>query len=184
MVRSSNVCRSLERVRGGHMEAYHTLKSTLCFSHRPVSGHLIRSFIRSAMAQQGRWDCPPLQYVVIDDRSLLEEIPTFHTSAQRVADAPVAILICSEAYGAAKRDEWFRACAAVSEHLLIAVQSHGLGAVRLCIHPLEERISGMQRLLGLPESIIPISLIPLGYPAEQCGISRRFDPSRVHYNHW
>jgi nitroreductase len=39
-------------------------------------------------------------------------------------------------------------------------------------------------LLGLPKDIIPLSLIPVGYPAEEKPAVDRYDESRVHFNRW
>jgi nitroreductase len=67
---------------------------------------------------------------------------------------------------------------------LIAAHAKGLEAVWLGVYPLKERITGMRRLLAIPDRILPLSLVAIGYPAE--GISReiRFQPSRVHTNRW
>jgi len=67
---------------------------------------------------------------------------------------------------------------------LIAAHAKGLGAVWLGVYSLKERITGMRRLLAIPDRILPLSLVAIGYPPE--GICReiRFQPSRVHTNRW
>jgi nitroreductase len=67
---------------------------------------------------------------------------------------------------------------------LIAVNAKGLGAVWLGIYPREERISGMKKLLNIPENVMPFSLISIGYPAEEKTPANRYDISRVHNNKW
>lgn len=167
------------------MDTMHALKSTLRFSSRAIPANVVREIIRSAMISSHRSDAVAFQFVVIDDRSILDDIPNFHSSAQMVLDAPIAILICGEHADELGKDAWFRECLAISEHLLIAVQAHGLGALRLSIYPVDERIDGMQSLLGLPRTIIPVSLIPIGYPLDDEGYSsRRYNGTKVHYNHW
>ena len=42
----------------------------------------------------------------------------------------------------------------------------------------------MTRVMRLPEGVIPVALVALGYPAETPAQVDRFDPQRVHYNHW
>ncbi len=42
----------------------------------------------------------------------------------------------------------------------------GLGAIWLGVYPLEGRILGGKRLLKLPEHVIPLAILPIGYPAE------------------
>ena len=39
----------------------------------------------------------------------------------------------------------------------------GLGAIWLGVYPLEGRILGVKRL---PEHVIPLAILPIGYPAE------------------
>ncbi|MFH0914536.1 MAG: nitroreductase family protein, partial [Chloroflexota bacterium] len=60
----------------------------------------------------------------------------------------------------------------------------GLGAVWLGVYPQEERVKGIQKLLGLPEHIVPLAIVCLGYPAETKPRANRYEVSRVHYNHW
>lgn len=75
-------------------------------------------------------------------------------------------------------------CSAATENILIAVAEKGLGAVWLGIYPEQDRVEGIQRLLHLPEEVIPLALIPIGYPAEEKAPAKRFNQSRVHYNVW
>jgi hypothetical protein len=42
----------------------------------------------------------------------------------------------------------------------------------------------MRALLDLPAQVVPFSLIPLGFPAEEKKAGDRFDASRVHENRW
>ena len=53
-----------------------------------------------------------------------------------------------------------------------------------CGHPVEERETGMRKLLGIPDNVIPFSLIALGHPAEQKGRDDRYQASRVRRNGW
>jgi nitroreductase len=42
----------------------------------------------------------------------------------------------------------------------------------------------MRRLLELPDHVIPLALIPIGYPAQKPAREDRFREERVHYNRW
>jgi nitroreductase len=59
-----------------------------------------------------------------------------------------------------------------------------LGAVWIGIYPREERIKGIKNLLSLPEDILPVSLVAIGYPAEKKEAENRYKPERVHHNRW
>lgn len=47
---------------------------------------------------------------------------------------------------------------------------------------MEERVNGLKILLELPNYIMPLALLVIGYPAEQLLVEDRYDVSRVHYN--
>ena len=74
--------------------------------------------------------------------------------------------------------------AVAAENILIAAHALGLGAVWTAIYPYPERIPAVQNLLNLPPQVIPLTIIPMGYPAEKKMRENRFDASRVHYNGW
>jgi len=61
----------------------------------------------------------------------------------------------------------------------------GLGAVWVGVYPLEERVAGLKQVLGLPEQVVPLCVVPIGYPANRPEPpERRYDESRLHHNHW
>jgi nitroreductase len=76
---------------------------------------------------------------------------------------------------------WVLDGAAASENILIAANALGLGAVWTVIYPFQDRIPKVQKLLNLPEQIIPLCIIPIGYPAER-ETPNPYDASRVHTN--
>ena len=41
-------------------------------------------------------------------------------------------------------------------------------------------MAGMKKLLGLPDHIVPLTIIPLGYPAEKKPGEDRFKPAKIH----
>ena len=75
-------------------------------------------------------------------------------------------------------------CAAATENILIAAHTLGLGGVWLGVHPNEDRISGIRKLFKLPEEIIPVNVISIGYPAETKEPRTRYNAEYVHCNRW
>jgi len=45
-------------------------------------------------------------------------------------------------------------------------------------------VANMKRLLKLPEHIVPIALVSVGYPAEQKPQPERYQADRVHHDRW
>ncbi|GAG53365.1 unnamed protein product, partial [marine sediment metagenome] len=75
-------------------------------------------------------------------------------------------------------------CSAATQNILLAAHASGLGAVWIGVYPAEPLVTATKKLLNLPEHIIPISLISIGYPAEQKPRQDRYRADRVHYNQW
>lgn len=126
----------------------------------------------------------PWQFVVINDPAILDKIRSVHSYAEMLKEAPVAILVCGDLQLARMKGFWVQDCSAATQNILIAVQAKGLGAVWLGVYPAEERVKGIQKLLSLPEHVVPFALVPVGYPAETKPPSNRYDTARIHYNKW
>jgi nitroreductase len=60
----------------------------------------------------------------------------------------------------------------------------GLGACWLGVHPREERIAAVRGLFNLPEGILPVAGISLGWPAEDKEPRTRFNAALVHFEQW
>jgi nitroreductase len=146
------------------MEAILTRRSIRRYTSKRVPGELTTELLRAAMSAPSASNEQPWHFVVIDDRTILDEIPRFHPYSDMLPEAPMAILVCVE--------------------LIPAAHAKGLGAVWLGIYPREERIEGMRKLTNLPNHIIPLALIALGYPAEKIPREDRYQPLRIHSNKW
>ena len=75
-------------------------------------------------------------------------------------------------------------CSAAIENALLAVHMLGLGGVWLGVHPREERMKHVVSMFKLPENIIPVSILALGYPSEKKAPRSRYKEENVHYNKW
>lgn len=166
------------------LEAIMTRRSIRRFADkRPTEGE-IRSLLEAAMQAPSARNHQPWYFVVIDDRGLLDAVSGFHPYAAMLDHAPLAVLVCGDtgrvdSFGYVVQD-----CSAAAENLLLAAHALSLGAVWLGIYPRAERMAGMRRLLRLPDSIVPLALIALGYPAESKEKAMRFKPERVFRNGW
>ncbi|MFQ6079043.1 MAG: nitroreductase family protein [Thermodesulfobacteriota bacterium] len=166
------------------MDAILSRRSIRKYTAQPVSDHLIKELLEAAMSAPSAGNEQPWHFVVITDRQILDEIPTCHPYSQMIREASVAILVCCDLQLDTHDGLWVQDCAAATENLLIAVQAQGLGAVWLGVYPREQRITGLRKLLGIPEHVVPFSLISLGYPAEQKPRANRYDNSKIHDNSW
>ncbi len=167
------------------LEALHTRRSVRKYlQDSPVSEELIQQVIAAtAMAPSAR-NGQPWQFVVIDDRKTLDQIPESCPHAAMVKNAPLAILICADPSLEKSPGYWPQDCAAAAENMLLAAHALGLGACWCGVFPREPRMDGLRQLLGFPEDVIGHSLIVIGHPAEQPPSEERYREDRIHRNRW
>lgn len=154
------------------------------YTDKVISDELIEKVLRAGMAAPSAGNQQPWHFIVIDDREILNDIPKFHPYSAMLKEASHAIVVCGDVNLQRYKGYWVQDCSAATENMLLMATELGLGSVWLGVYPLEERIKGLKELLGLPESVIPLCIIALGYPAETKEPNDRFDATRVHSNRW
>jgi nitroreductase len=164
------------------MEAIFTRRSIRRYTEKPVSDEVLKELLEAAMYAPSAGNQQPWSFVVINDRGILDEIPKFHPYAQMLKGAPVAILVCCDS-SLQRGDYGVQDCSAATQNILLAAHAKGLGSVWLGVYP-RQGVKDIQKLLNLPEKIIPMSLVSIGYPAEQKSRPDRYCADRVHYNRW
>lgn len=155
------------------------------FTDSLVSEAAIDSLLHAAMASPSARDQRPWQFVVITDRETLDTIASRCRNIKMAAQAPMAIAVCSDHEIAPEKpgeEFWVQDVSAVSENILLAAHSMGLGAVWCGIYPVNERVKLISELLELPANVVPLSIIPVGYPAAPLTPKDKFDAARIHYN--
>ncbi|MBN2014744.1 MAG: nitroreductase family protein [Candidatus Altiarchaeota archaeon] len=166
------------------IKAIKTRRSVREYSDQHVADETIRDLLEAAMCAPSAGNEQPWHFIVIRDQGVLEEIPRVHPYALMVKKASAALVVCGDTRLEKHKGFWVQDCAAATENILLAANAKGLGAVWLGIYPRKDRVLGMQKLLKLPEEVIPLALVPLGYPLSRLPGSERFNESRIHEDRW
>ena len=111
---------------------------------------------------------------------LFEEVDQWATGG--LAQAPVFVVVCGDT---TKCPEMLLPSSIypATQNLLLAAQAVGLGSLMSTL----SIVTGapFKELLGLPDHIVPMALVPLGYPSKPLGPSRRRPAAEVtHYDRW
>ncbi len=166
------------------MDALLTRRSIRRYTEDPVPEPMMESLLRAAMSAPSAGNQQPWHFVIIADRAVLREVPSFHPHAKMVPEAPVAILVCGDLKREKHKGFWVQDCSAATQNILLAAHAQGLGAVWVGIFPLEDRVAAFRKLAGLPEHVVPLALVPVGFPAVRKPGEDRYDRLRVHENRW
>ena len=111
-----------------------------------------------------------------------------HERAEPLRKAAAGILVCGDLDRAFRfaKDYWVIDGAIAAQNICLAAQELGLGAVWLGTWPQMDRVEAQKKLFALPETIVPHSIIALGYPEADITAPRasRYEADRVHFNQW
>lgn len=165
------------------MQAILTRRSIRKYTSQAISDEMINELLKAAMSAPTAGN-QPWHFVVIRSREVLEAFTKFHPHAEMLKQASVAIAVVGDPTVETLKGRWLLDCAAATENVLIAANALGLGACWVGVYPVEERIQGLKELLGMPEYVIPLSMVSLGYPAETKDPPARFKIERIHHERW
>lgn len=166
------------------MDPIFVRRSIRKYTGKPVSEKQIIKLLKAAMCAPTARGARPWQFIVVKNKSTLEKLSQTHQYAYMIAYAPVAIVVCGDLSLQSYKDYWVMDCSAASQNILLEAVQLGLGAVWVAVYPREERITYVKNVLDIPDDIIPLCIIPVGYPAETPEAKERFDLSKIHYEKW
>jgi len=152
------------------------------YAERDVSDALLREVLDLARHAPSSMDDQPCCFVAIragDSKRRIAAAKNAHSPPDKrafpadfVSDAPVVVAVCVErarAHGRVRENGVL-----ATAFLLLAAHARGLSGVYLSAYESENDTLAPQiaALLGLPDGIQPVTLVPLGFPAEEPGAKR------------
>ena len=164
------------------LDAIFTRRSIRKFKDKKISKDVLDDILKAGMYAPSAYNEQPWQFIVIDDRKLLDEIPNVHPYASMCKTATLAILVCADLTKEKTKDLWILDCAAATQNIMLAAHDKNIGSVWVGVYFRKEHIEAFTKLLNLPKHIVPISLIPMGYSDEEIKKVDRFKKDRIHYN--
>jgi nitroreductase len=156
-------CKGVAIHRRENMDVYDCIRTRRTireFKPDPVPGEIVYKIL-----QAGRWapsssNTQPWHFVVVQDRETIEAIGKIATQGSFIGQAPLAIAIVM----ADARRPQLDAGRAIQQMELMA-WSEGLGTCFVGIRA-EEQQRSIKALLGIPEAMALITVLPFGYRAE------------------
>lgn len=161
-------------------------RSIRVYEDRPVPDDLVRDLLEAAMAAPSAVAKDPWRFVVVRTRETLRAIAAGLPNGKMLAHAAVGIAVCGDLTAAHDRQLSYllQDSSAAIENLLLAASALGLGACWLGVHPREDRMALVRKALGLPADVVPVSVVAVGWPAEEKEPRTRYDESKVHRERW
>lgn len=160
-------------------------KSVRAYTDRAVSHEQLDTLIRAAMAAPTGRDMRPWHFIVLEGRHQLSPLAEQLPYAKMLAEAQAAVVVCGDMSVTDKEGNpsrnWTFDCSAATENLLLQAEAMGLGAVWTGVYPYDERLEAVKQALNLPDHLIPLNVIPIGYPKGNPQPKDKYDPAKVEY---
>lgn len=166
------------------MSIIYLRRSVRKYQKKNVGDEIVTELLRAAMHAPSAGNAQPWHFIVIRSEEKKQKIAEVHPYASMVLQAPVAILVCADLNLEIYKGFWVQDCSAATMNILLRAVELGLGAVWCGVYPNEERVEAFRKIFGLPEHVVPFSIVPVGYPAETLKPVDRFKPERIHYEAW
>lgn len=156
------------------METLHELlvnrRSIRRYTAEPINSETVKIILEAALLSPTGKNTRAWQFVVVDDKPLLEELSRCKTSgAGPVAAAAMAVVVSVDP---TTSETWVEDGSIAAAYMMLQAKALGIGSCWIQVKgrgtadgtPAEDYV---QDLLGIPEHIIPLCIVTFGHPDEQ-----------------
>ena len=172
-------------------------KSVRSYTSDTIPAMVMENLLRAAMAAPSGRDIRPWSFVVLTDTIRYDEIFGDNFNMRMYKQSAAVVVICADTTVVRPpRDNpdapavqqpnstWRDDMGAVTENLLLAVEAYGLGACWTACYPYVDRMAPVKKALGLPATVVPYCVVPIGYPSGGEQPKDKWDSSRIYYDQW
>jgi nitroreductase len=164
------------------LETIFKRRSVRRFKDQPIGRETFELLLKAAMAAPSAMNAQPWEFVVITEKSVMDQFRKSIMFAKMNATAAICVLGSKRMQKNKAGDKfWVQDCSAAVENILLAATALGLGSVWVGVHPVTLFKKQVIDILNLPEGVTPLNLIFLGYPAEEKPARTQYEESRVHW---
>jgi len=161
-------------------------KSVRNYTGEKVSKEDLEKILHAAMAAPAAIHMLPWKFIVVTDKIKLEKLAVGLPFAKMISKAGTCIVVCVFPDEAAMSNEIIAIidCTCASQNILLAAEALGLGAVWTAVYPNQESINFVRKELNIPPYVIPLNIIPIGYPTGEDKHKKKYDPKNIHWEKW
>lgn len=177
---------SSTRTQEAILSVIHNRKSVRNFQDKKVSKEDLITIMKAGMAAPSGHNAQPWQFIAIQDREIMMELRKELVWATALDQSPAAIVVCGDMSKVDERNPefWITDSSAATQNMLLAIEGMGLGGVWCTLFPGDERMGHARRVLDLPDHIMPLCIIPIGYPTGVEQPKDKFNAENIHWGKW
>lgn len=165
-------------------EALLNRRSIRKYKDQKISKDDLYKILQAAMYAPSAMNLQAWQFILIDNKDVLMETIKSIPYAEMLRQAAAAIIVCGDS-AVEKNESWLlQNCSAAIQNILLSAYGVGIGSCWIAIHGMEDVYKKIKVQFELPELIVPVALISLGYPDEEVKTEERFKQDKIHHNKW
>jgi nitroreductase len=145
-------------------DAVRTVLAVRNYRDDPVPRDTVRRIVEAGRLTASSMNGQPWHFIVVENRDTIRELGRLATTGRYVAQAPVAVVVAIERTRFAVSD-----ASRAIQSMILTAWSEGLGSNWVGFLGLTE----VKPLLGIPDDLDVLAVIPFGYPAQASGRGKK-----------
>jgi nitroreductase len=147
------------------MTAIKLRRSIRSYSDEPIEEEKLEAILESARLSPSAGNRQDRKFIVVTDKAIREKLVDAAHGQQFVGQAPVVIVACATQAGYIMPCEVLAYPVDVAiavDHITLAAVEQGLGTCWIGAFKQDD----VKKLLGIPDNVRVVALLPIGYPSE------------------
>lgn len=149
------------------MEVYDAIRTVLAvrsYKNKPVPREIVLRIIESARLTASSMNGQPWHFIIVEDSDMLKQLAALARTGPYIAQAPLAIVVAMEKSIYAVSD-----ASRAIQSMILTAWSEGVASNWVGF----ENLSAIKPLLGIPDNIEVLAILPFGYAAKEIGKGKK-----------
>jgi len=146
-------------------EAVRTVLAVRAYQDRPVPAEVVRRIVEAGRLTGSSKNGQPWHFIVVEHRDTLRQLGALVRSGRYTAEAPLAVVVAIEPTRFAVSD-----ASRAIQSMVLTAWSEGIGSNWVGF---QGNLTEIKSLLGIPEAIDVLAILPFGYPAQPLGRGKK-----------
>ena len=172
------------------IEVIKNRKSVRKYTEQRISDEDLHTILEAAMSGPTACNARPWSFIVVRDEEMLNKMADGNgRAATPLRKANVGVLICGDLERAIPQapEYWVVDGSIAVQNMILAAESLNIGSVWIGTWPQNEKMNAQKELFNLPETIVPHSILALGYSDDEVSknkVKKLYEEDRVHFEKW
>src|SRR5450432_3274546 len=149
------------------MEVFDAVRTVLAirqFQEKPVPEAIVHQIVEAGHVTASSMNGQPWHFIIVQDKEMLRQLGTLARTGPYIAQAPLAIVVGMEHSLYAVSD-----ASRAIQSMILTAWAEGIGSNWVGFENLQQ----INPVLGIPEEITILAILPFGYPVATVGKGKK-----------